>query len=421
MAGPSGSRSALVLIQLGSAGAALIAWLALSVLVPAEPQQEAVAALSIGTVVGLVLSLGVPVILPNLLRGVDLSLGIRGTAGAVPLIIVGLLSAVACVLGSAAFIAGLGGPAPLAAGYGGALASGQAAAQLARVRYDLLTMAVSVLPVVMFPVSWLAVLSADLAPLSSRVVVGVCLVACLASSQWRVLRSRGTAGARVGRSQWAWLGQAIPLVPHMIFFSALLQGPRLVASFSADAELLIAVHIPMLVLNGCFTALAAFNAVWTVTVQMSDDADLHHRWTSLCTQMLVAGAGLAVLAGVTIVVLLKLEFVEPVGSGMIVLAALAPFVLSLYYAGAAVVVRDGQRSVTFPAASGLGLGTMVVISLMAPAQPWLQLGVALSVTMAVMLGSVRGTRAVPVLPLTALAIGAVFITAATGALALVSR
>ncbi len=295
-----GSRVAFPLVQLAAAAVALGAWVVLARTQPESYQALPVQAFTVGVPVSLVLTAGIPYLLPNHFRG-PVTSGRQGP-WAVPVTLA--VGAVAAAAASGVLLGLLGAPAAGAVLATAALLSaGVLVAQLARVRLALPLMLFGGLAAPLVPLVWLVV--ALLPGPSARAVVGVVLLGAAAALLGLLCVPWAAAPGDVTRAGAALAVRAsAPLVLHLVAFGALLQGPRLAATLTgAGPGDVVDAHLLMLLLGAGATGVASVHAVLSVGLQTAADDGFERRRGRTARAYAVLGAGvstvllLVVLAG----------------------------------------------------------------------------------------------------------------------------
>lgn len=339
-----GSRVAFPLVQLAAAAVALGAWVVLARTQPESYQALPVQAFTVGVPVSLVLTAGIPYLLPNHFRG-PVTSGRQGP-WAVPVTLA--VGAVAAAAASGVLLGLLGAPAAGAVLATAALLSaGVLVAQLARVRLALPLMLFGGLAAPLVPLVWLVV--ALLPGPSARAVVGVVLLGAAAALLGLLCVPWAAAPGDVTRAGAALAVRAsAPLVLHLVAFGALLQGPRLAATLTgAGPGDVVDAHLLMLLLGAGATGVASVHAVLSVGLQTAADDGFERRRGRTARAYAVLGAGVSTV--LLLVVWLAAGVLLPglprLGLAGGVLAAVTMAALAAYYSVSALLLRAGRAPV----------------------------------------------------------------------------
>jgi hypothetical protein len=346
-------RSALFPVsQLAAAGASLTTWFILSSSQSPAEQAPAIEAFSSGSVLALVLTLGIPFILPNRFRNVDpgdwASTGPWSAQMSVMTTVVCLSSVLGLGLSAIPSMSVAG----LTVCYAAGVAQSMHVAQVSRIRNNLAVFAVTFLPQLTLPLAWLVLEPILDSAFRTTICVSffeVCLVFGMVTFTRRMSR---ISISHLRLALPSILRTALPMVPHLLLFSLLLQAPRIIEAYGGSAEDLAKVHLVMLPINVCATIAASINSILVVSVQTSAE----DRLSSLQPKIAVAYATMGSLLSVFLYV-----FQVPLGSlvenypnlSLTETLAVASVVASLscYYSTSSLVLRAGATWL-LPMASG---------------------------------------------------------------------
>lgn len=352
-------------IQLSVAAFGLAGWFLVGRVGKADEQSVAVAAYSNGSVLGLVLTLGLPFVLPNYFRGAKLE-GHRRSGPWSPVVAVSVAVPLAVLVGGLiSWSVGLiASTVALTGAYAASLSLSMTAAQLARVRGSLTSLALSLTPQVLLPFLWLAgvllLLSANANVVQTVVALsGVSVLLAIGQLAW------------IGAPARAWLPalrvvsrHALPLLPHMLAFAFLLQAPRILVGVLGSRSELHEMHLLLLVVNAAATLIASFNSILVVHIQTVSDDDFENQWKRFAWRY--AGIGLftslfsmaAILGGARLGLFGNIRVDYSRG----VLLASVPATLCCYYAVSSLIVRDAKTWI-LPCASGFSASLFVGVCL----------------------------------------------------------
>lgn len=345
--------------QIVSAGTALVAWLIIGAKVDPTDQEIAIASYAIGAPVGLVASLGIAYLLPNLFRGA--ALGPRGNSGpwSRPTRIAILSCAVcyvagivllsfsqwrtAAVSGSALVVAAVLGLSVLVAQIGRSVDS-----------LGLTVLGLCGAPTV--SLAWLAALS--FVPQSHAAFVAAALMSAWVLVQLALLVPFVRSAGR-GVSESGLLSRSLPLVPHLLFFGLLMQGVRAVALVDGDAVTLSDAHNLMLIISIGMTLLASINGYLSPKLQASSEADLAGRLDSSMTVYAVSGIAAAAVTVIAYVSMASAGVIRPAASDTAGMVAYCVIAASAYYSISSQFLRDFS-TVPLAISSGAAAGGLLL-------------------------------------------------------------
>tara|TARA_R100000365_G_C2747960_1_gene78500 strand:+ start:7208 stop:8482 length:1275 start_codon:yes stop_codon:yes gene_type:complete len=308
-------------------------------------------ALAVAMVIYLPISLGLPFLVANYARRRD-EAGLRQYSFAVRAPLVTALAACAIAISIALLAPGELGGVSIALSTASAVSLSVLALQIARVNWSLAWLTVGTMLGIGLPlVSVMASTRILGQEVISVVAVSLAAISSIAAIYTLVLVRRfpwglGTAAKRT-------LGLSLPLVPHLIVFGALTQGPRLTASIvGGDAELITQAAYVMQFMGIGFAALSSVHGVLAASLQSMPLSEFRLRSPRISW----AYAGLGLVSSVAVV----LALMSPLASVFRGFAALSSFelasialtfgALSGYYFQSTCLVR-GERTAVLAAFS----------------------------------------------------------------------
>jgi hypothetical protein len=337
----------LLAAQVTGAGLVFVAWAFYSRIVPLSSATIGIEAFALGTILYLPVSLGLPFIAANLFRRDPPDQNI-GSAGALVMLVL-TSSAVVAAIGMVSSIFAICSHTSSSIGMGFLLGSagsvGVMLQQLARIRMSVWKMLFASSVNVTLPCAFSLTVLLNLSAAASQVIVlgivafyglGVGAVCCRVIRPRLVLRKSATKRLLVS---------AIPLVPHLLAFSFLMQGLRVQAVLSgASSEVLAASHYLMVVLNAGLVVISSIHGLLSVRVQTASQKEF---W-SMVQSNAGSYATLAVLSSIVTVASLRSPLVRvfeglPIPS-YVVLAGLCVGIAALcsYYFLSSICIREGE-------------------------------------------------------------------------------
>lgn len=367
-------------VQLASAFAAFGAWAVLSLTAPSEVQVVPVRALTVAAPLSLCLFLGTTYLLPNMWRG---STGHRGVGPWSPVVALSLVVASASLAVSAT--------APLRSllvATTGAMATtfalGILLSQVGRIQQSLSIALVGAAAPSIPPALWAAsaLLGGDSDGATWALIACACVYLATAGAVLR--RPTGWTTTRSLRGTGGTIGSALSLLPHLLFFGALVQGARLLASFSGAApDVLLTSHYLMLCTSIGLTFLASMNGVLTVTIQTADslsDALLRRVTTSYAVTL--TAAALLTLTSTSALLAIDGTFTL-VDAATSALLACATALVGFFYSLSSQLMRD-RHTVTLSFSSGAAAGLLFACSFIPTATADLTLYVSFAASTALL-------------------------------------
>lgn len=270
-------------IQILAAAVGLVAWLLLGSISPQAYQAFPIEIFAIAAVLALPLTLGLPYLLPNFFRNVDITAW-RGKGPWSAVITVGVsVATCAAVIGLGVTFMGayfslgrsvaITGTSLSAASL---VASSILTAQTARLLDSVPRMLLSTVGNLAIPVFWLALAPFKFSLGEMTLAFGF-LTLCCVGAQSFCERSRLVSFGAVCRSLAPKTVQsALLLVPHLLLFSTMIQGVRLASTVLGSPSLVDAHNLMLLVSIGA-TLVAALHSLLTVRIQSANDKDLANR------------------------------------------------------------------------------------------------------------------------------------------------
>lgn len=400
-------RTVIPVIQLSAAGLTLGLWLVVNQQVSADYEVLVVKVFSYSAVLALTLTAGIAYVLPNLFRVADRETWSGTGAWSTPVAIAATLNRVCALGGAALAVVAIAVPelrvvaATLAAS--AVLSTALLTAQLARLQDSKWGMAVALSPNPFIPFVFL-VLHGLGVPLPWAVAVFCGVALGLDEAIMARYRPMITPVSELDRgAARSVMGSAGPLIPHLLCFAAIMQGPRLVEALRGSDTQLVASHQVMLLVAIGTTVVTSFHGYISVSLQATRDDQYHGRLRSFGLQYATIGA----LAALTVAVLLVVvapaaidDFPDLTWPGRLAVIAALP-TISTYYALSAQLVRSGRTSL-LATVSGLTLGLYALVSFVAPAasasEAFVRYGVALlamPVVLWVVAGAVDASQRLP--------------------------
>jgi hypothetical protein len=349
-------------VQLAGGVLGFAAWATLSG-ISLDAFNLASAALTVGMIVYLPLTLGLIAILPNYFRsGAGMNDAKVGRSVVRLVAIVGLSTSLLGVAISGGGLYTLG----TATAFAGLVVTSTALQQVARISLSLPGMGLSALYPSALPLAAMiatSLLSADVEWVAVSVAMFTLCSVLAASAEMRgrsILRAHERETDSDGENPRLAdaLKIGLPLVPHMLAFAVLTQGLRVPAVVTNNGALLTSATIIMLFFGLALSVIVAFNGFLGVTIQREDDS----RVQLLMRRSSWAYAGLGLLGSIALPLAYSLFAVAwfrgaaTLGSlGLGLLGAIPPL-LCLYFLATTVLLRARRTRtlalVTVPVAVG---------------------------------------------------------------------
>jgi hypothetical protein len=163
-------------------------------------------------------------------------------------------------------------------------------------------------------------------------------------------------------------GSAGPLIPHLLCFAAIMQGPRLVEALVGSNTQLVASHQVMLLMAIGTTVVTSFHGYISVGLQSTPDDVYQERLRGFGLQY----AGIGGVASLAVAFLLVLvapavisDFPDLTWPGRVAVLAALP-TIATYYALSAQLVRSNRTGV-LAAVSGTTLAMYLSVNILVPA------------------------------------------------------
>jgi hypothetical protein len=363
--------SVIPVIQLAAAGLTLGLWVLVDRWVSSSYEVLSVTVFSTSAVLALTLTAGIAYVLPNQFRAADRSSWSEVGAWSSPISIAIAVNRVAASAGAVLALIAIAVPelavtaATLAAG--SILSMAILTAQLARLADSTWAMATALAPNPFIPLCFL-VLHGLGVPLDWAVAMFCVAALALGEAIVRRYRSMTVPLAAVDRSAvGSTVRSAGPLVPHLLCFAAIMQGPRLMEAIGGSSSQLVASHQVMLLVAVGTTVITSFHGYISVSLQSTTDATYHERLRGFGLRYgaIGAAASLAVAALLLAAPRVIDGFAPLDGPGRIAVIAALP-IISTYYALSAQLVRAGRTTV-LAVVSATTLAIYALLSALAPA------------------------------------------------------
>ncbi|WP_273653632.1 hypothetical protein [Cellulomonas fimi] len=327
----------LPIVQLAGAAATFACWAVVSIVADNRTESAAATALAVASVVAVVVSLGIPPMLPTEARERATGSGTSVTAT--------ICAAVSCGMClSGLVVAAFPGRAVLALtlGQAGLLSLSTLVQVVARLRNAPRQMVVAALPPLVLPAG--TALTSALGGGLRLGALGTCaagVAVAIVVARPYLRHSRSPRPHALKRQ----LGRSLLLVPHLVAFAIIVQGLRLSGAVIANGAVPVPLHHLALAAGVATTVLASVHGLLTVDVQLAGEDDL----TSAVTRAgrryaaLGAGCGALVLLGVALLPIALPEARHPDLDVQLMLAAVFP-AMTAYYATSAGLLRRGSTA-----------------------------------------------------------------------------
>lgn len=350
-----------MLVQLASAALALVGWMALEVVARPELRVVAVEVLTMASILSLPMTLGIAYTLPNFFRHTQpderrtpgpwsghvsiaaLTCLVAGCAGVLIVLVIPRLTAPGLATTCAATIA-----------------TAVLVSQLARIdgRLTLALAGAAVAPLA--PLTWLLLGAGEIAERPGAVVFSFVSLAALLMLLC-LTRAYGSSIRAVTRRAVYAVAPSTALVLHLLAFTVLMQGVRLLPVITGDDELLLEAHVPALVLGAAFTLVSSGQGVLAVKVQTAGDGSPRRRPSLLPLYVALGATGATAVMLVSIGVNVRdVAFVSP---STIAGAVGATAALTAYYRQSAETLRR-QRTWVLPSASLAASGAFATVAML---------------------------------------------------------
>jgi hypothetical protein len=341
---------AIPAIQLTSAAITFALWLAIPHITAGVFELLSIRVFSISTVLCLPATAGIIYLIPNYFRSVPIAerkqpgpwsgaLGIAVYLNISILALGGLLTITSILLPS---LRVTGCSLVAASAYSHSLFG----TQMARIRGSLWEFVLATLPNVFLPAVWI-VLSKTGIGVRPAGIVFFLLTATLILLSIQPYRSMILRVSKLRGSDWPTITKrAAPMVPHLLAFAALMQGPRLINTFTGNNKALVGSHQVMLLLTVGTTVIASFHGILSVGLQTASESEYPIRLRVFALQYWTLGAT-ASLATAVFLAIFSTGVVPgfPHLGDLDTLAVIAaPAIITVYFAMSAQVVREGRTS-----------------------------------------------------------------------------
>lgn len=351
-------------VQLAAAALAFVLWFRFGAVAPLDLQVTPARSFGFGSVLGLVIPLGLPYLVPNLYRGttIEQRRGHGEWSDAISFTVAALVTS--ALLGATWTVVAPESTLGPSVGVGAMIGMGITIAQVARARSAVPLMAVGASLQVLVPTWWLVAGALRPAFPHASVTFGllasasVALSACSIRSQLR----RGRRGGLRGQ-----LRLALPVVPHLLAFGVLVQGLRLASAASGQPGLALEGHYLMLALSAGLALLMSGHAMVAVEAQAMTDEDLASGTPRYVRDYLLLSTGSGL--GTVIALWAVVEYLAPVHMAYptwvwILLCSVVP-VLGIYFSFSTMLLR-GNRTRALATSSLVALALAVLGSLLVP-------------------------------------------------------